>query len=851
MAQKQVTPLQYLEQYEKEIGARKKILQHIPRLSSYNKSMVATWEMSLRAVNEEDALAVTFLEYCSFLYHSDIFYELFQSKNFEDNDLITKCTTDREYFQDLIEILANFSFIRLNDNNEGSTENGSYSIHPVVQDWMRDRVEVKNWAHTLSESISLIGYAHLRTKFTNQSIQRRLVPHADRCILLLARFPYKEYFLFSTLFLLGDVFLNIERTGDAEDICHMALEMYKSFNVESPSEEKVLRYVKIQTKVTLGAIYLSMQKLDLAEKCFLNLVVDPNNSDYLGSGLNLARIFSQRHEYHRADSALTMILEQLNKRLGLQGSVSNSFGEDASFTTTSGHYGQVTEGAQTDNANTNDWPPNEVEQKVDDKWLICDCIRMMADNARKRGSFDEAKEYINLALRLIKKLFGQETRQTVSCLTDLGRIYKYEGKLKESQKALSDAIETAKTVFEGTNTAILKIKGDLVDVLCDDGQYELAESSSRDILQKSKQLFGEANPKTLFSLSNLSVVLGYRGKFDEAEDCARNAFEGLLDTLDWDHANLRNTAITLAVAYGQNNKLTEAKTLFKQVLDHLQQDLPEHIESIVSCLLNLAQVYRDEKQITHSENTYREAIEKYGSKLRHGHITVLHASLGLASLYIFELFDIEKARPLITDVYELCQKTLDRSHPISSRARTHYELLKKLDNVKSNETKTEPQKTLPITYHLTCGNPNSEDILSYAISETAPAVLLTGSPTDPKAEQRFVQSLIDRHHLEKFNAREWRCVVCNLPASDMVHRVNALLRQGIFATGPASAFEPTVVDFAIPVCELYGKCDQIAFEIGSKKLMEHFPIPIASQKECAQCSAKDNLKMCTSCKMAR
>ncbi|KAF4212255.1 hypothetical protein CNMCM5878_001473 [Aspergillus fumigatiaffinis] len=818
IAQRQITPHQYLERYEKELEGRNKLLNYIPRASSYNISMAATWEVSLRAIEDESASAVRLLEYCAFLHHSDIFYEIFNCEYFENNDFIAQCTQNQDYFQDQVAILGAFSFIRLNEEGEIA----SFSIHPVVQDWVRDRIDAASWAHRLREIIALMTNFCSRGKPVEEFLlQRRVVPHADRCKSLFERFPNKESFFFPLLHHLGKVFLNVDRADDAEEICLTALDLYQSYDdfTDSSDEERTRCQLVLSATKLLGRIYLHTEKLDLAQSYYTTALMDPINDTYLETALDLADTMMRKHDYHRADSLLTEILVQITKKLGIDKFPKPSENEMSDHERPSiDDAVELTDSPASES--TTDSDQGDLSQS--DRDLICNCFRTMANNARKQGNLDRAKEYMNIGMRFVKTQLVPDTVLTPVFLLDLCKIYQEEGDLCESERIVNEALEESERILGPNHPLSLDIREVLVQVLVQGDNYEVAESCHRQLLQLKMEGLGKKHPRTLTCLSNFSSTLQSMNKFDEAEECARLAFEGLKDIFDWNHKWLRAAAVILGTAYGHNLKTNEAETLFKELLHHLKQDPYTQDSSILVCLANLAQVYTSQKRPELAEATYKEAIEEYGAKLRKGHSSVLMASLGLASLYLSEMSELEKARPIITGVYDLCQELLSPNHAILREARAQYELLKKLDNLKA-----EAEEPMPIMYRVACGDPRSEEDFFYVeLSETAPAFL--GETIDKEAEEMFLEILVDRHHMSFLKERSWRCVACNSPSSYLLHHTAALLRPEL---GAARNFTPSVIDFAIPFCEPDTECDYQAAQLALQSLKEALPLHFSSESQ--------------------
>jgi hypothetical protein len=58
----------------------------------------------------------------------------------------------------------------------------SYSIHPVLQDRTRDTLDGEKWNNSIRIAAKIIDLS--RSNAENADIERRLLPHAERCIFL-------------------------------------------------------------------------------------------------------------------------------------------------------------------------------------------------------------------------------------------------------------------------------------------------------------------------------------------------------------------------------------------------------------------------------------------------------------------------------------------------------------------------------------------------------------------------------------------------------------------------------------------------------------------------------------------
>lgn len=204
-----ISPRKYLESYE---ARTYDIMSQNNDITYANGSIMATFQISYDAVRARNPMAFQLLTLWGFLDNSDVWWELlnlaWKSKAgfaASESDLqspkidgqraasvrdaqimhdnwLTELASDELLFNKAIYTLREFFFIRRNAASDG------FSIHPVVHQWLRQRLDAAAWHANLTAAITILGravpFAHFHEPWI---LQRRLAPQVDCCLELLEK----------------------------------------------------------------------------------------------------------------------------------------------------------------------------------------------------------------------------------------------------------------------------------------------------------------------------------------------------------------------------------------------------------------------------------------------------------------------------------------------------------------------------------------------------------------------------------------------------------------------------------------------------------------------------------------
>ena len=247
----------YLELYE---TSWLELLSKVPQLRGYEKgSIPTTWMISYKRIKQANPSAAKFLQLWAYLDHQDMWYELLScgKDNFYEYPWLKDLVQSEISFQEGMTALLTYSLIESHEHVE------SYSIHPVVHDWCAESISCGQVGHIILASIIIGSAVPSDSKPEYWLTERRLLPHADRCIRYLQKVVIQDGVGYDesihAFHKLGILYASQGKVAEAEKMYQRALDGYeKAFGPEHT--------FTLDTVNNLGILYADQGKLDEAEK---------------------------------------------------------------------------------------------------------------------------------------------------------------------------------------------------------------------------------------------------------------------------------------------------------------------------------------------------------------------------------------------------------------------------------------------------------------------------------------------------------------------------------------------------------------------------------------------------------
>ncbi|KAJ5335777.1 uncharacterized protein N7506_005713 [Penicillium brevicompactum] len=372
---------EYLQYYQKSWSELQ--LQSNPGRQYHQGNILQTWMISYLAIQKRDPSAADLLLLLARFDNRDIWYELVKCARHSSNipDWLNKATSSGLAFKAGVKSLIGFSLL------DSRQQEGSYTMHPVVQDWCHyianeskdvDQIQLNELA------VISVGYSVPSADTRDYSKpQQRLLPHANYVRHLDCLDDSIE--LWGAFHCLGALYFNQSKLKEAEETYQRALVGYeKTLSLDHTST--------LNTVNNLGNLYFVQGKLKEAEEMYQRALVGYektlglDHTSTLNTVNNFGLLYSDQGKLNEAEELYQRVLAGKEKALG------------------------------------------------SDRTSTLNTVDNFGTLYSDQGKLNEAEEMYQRALAGKEKALGPDHTSTLDTVNNLGILYKAQGKLHEAEE---------------------------------------------------------------------------------------------------------------------------------------------------------------------------------------------------------------------------------------------------------------------------------------------------------------------------------------------------------------------------------------------------------------------------------
>ncbi|KAJ6450506.1 hypothetical protein C8R45DRAFT_1127834 [Mycena sanguinolenta] len=603
----------YLDLFSKN---RTELLKQKPTQmhDNYAWAVYTTWEMSFSKLS---ALAVMFLQLCSFLHRDDISEDIFaraanyimksynqtQNQNSSHKDMkpeeflsyFSGPTGDWDSFQFLIltnEIKA-YSLINYN------SERNSFSIHPLVHSWSQTTLADPELCHSCMKDI--LGMSIKEIPYQDIELSSlRLVSHVNSLMQVISELTTNFSTQYANIYYYARQYTKAAELGAAE------VERCRKYSDDNPDTLLAMH--------NLALTYNNLSRLVEAEKLYVLVLekqkklLGDDHLQTLHTMHNLADTYVNLGQFEEAKKLKSEVLEKRQKLLGHDHP--ETLHTMHSLAITYNKLGQFEEAKKV---------KIEVLEKQgkllgDDHPDTLQTMHNLAISYDNLGQFEEGKKLKIEVLEKRQKLLGDDHPDTLCTMHSLAITYDNLGHFEEAKKLNIEVLEKQRKLLGDDHLDTLRTMHSLAVSYDNLGQFEEAKKLEIEVLEKRRKLLGDDHPDTLHTMHNLAMTYDYLGRFEEAEKLKVVVLEKQRMLFGEDHHHTLSAMYNLTNTYQKLGQFKEAEKLVIVLLEKRRRLLGDDHQDTLDAIEKLAAIYGDLGQAEQAEELKAELLAK-GRKL--------------------------------------------------------------------------------------------------------------------------------------------------------------------------------------------------------------------------------------------
>lgn len=628
----------FMSHYEKRKNV---IFREVPDDWEYHDqrgplSVFTTWEMSFGLISGDEktiAWKNNFLTLAGFFDPKRIsgryFHAYCEAENVEWMNLFRiDGKWDSYEFGDVLAELHKLSLVQLPDQE---SDERSFTIHPVVSDWLvHRRGKTKGQQMTMELIYALAAFLrYYDEKDLPLEVNQETALHLDRCV------RHERTFVEDTTgvgigslpeiaSLFARFYRKQGRYPDAGLLFKRALA--ENERAHGPRHPKTLG-----TLENLAIISRRQGDYNIAEQLLKRALAGRQGSpaEHL-----LKRALAGRQESPASVSGATIPQGNISSGQGLRSGVvdtlrtmqklANVYSDQGRYDEAEHLFEQALKG---------------MEENLGSKHLETLSIgQNLANVYRKRGRYEDAELLYQSALDVKEKELGPEHPDTLGTVENLANVYRKQQRYIEAEKMFEHSVKSKEKKLGPEHPDTLRAVQNLANVYSDQEQYNQAESLYARALQGNEKLLGLEHPDSLRTLQNLANLyskassdsskypeLGLRTVFpnlstsnscdlnirpyDLAQQLFERALEGNKRKRGLDHPDTLCTMDNLAIVCYRHGEFQKAESLLKQALAGKEERLGKRHPETLGTVKNLGNVHYKLGSYDEAELEYKRVLD--------------------------------------------------------------------------------------------------------------------------------------------------------------------------------------------------------------------------------------------------
>ena len=209
--------------------------------------------------------------------------------------------------------------------------------------------------------------------------------------------------------------------------------------------------------------------------------------------------------------------------------------------------------------------------------------------------------HVEEEVEVMRRLLGQEHRDTLQSMTELATLYSTAGRHEEAAHLGCQVMDTKKKVLGVEHRETLQSMGDMAELLKRQGQLKDAEEMYQRALLGFEKSLGSDHPATFFTVVQLGILYRRMGKLRDAEKLCNRALLGYETIFGRDHVTTLFVVINLGILYRKQGRLGNAELMYKRALDGFRKTFHPNHESTLFVIKGLVKIYKEQGKLAEAK----------------------------------------------------------------------------------------------------------------------------------------------------------------------------------------------------------------------------------------------------------
>jgi len=305
----------------------------------------------------------------------------------------------------------------------------------------------------------------------------------------------------------------------------------------------------------------------------------------------------------------------------------------------------------------------QIENELKDQPGVQATMMAVVGNVyRSLGLYQDARPFLQKALELRQRVYGDAHAEVASSLNDLGKLLQDMGDYSRADSILRSALALREQLADGPSLEVAESANDLAVLYSAMGKHDQADSLLKSSLIVREMLLGPEDDHVAETLNNLAVNLQSKGEYDRADSLMRRVLSQRRRAFGEKHPSVSTALSSLGFILQDKGELNEAGHFFRQALA-LDRALYGDLHPEVSTdMYHVATVLQMNGKLDSAEMMFREVLALDRKMLGNEHPYIAPDINNIASV-LSEKGDLKGAEELHREALALNRKVLGEEHP--------------------------------------------------------------------------------------------------------------------------------------------------------------------------------------------